>query len=133
MTNLERFLYQRDKIVEALKPCNIPTVMFNKDSIPKNLPCAIVILDTEDGIKATVRQFTATDIAWTVYLIVNAQNVEDPDLDLYSLKETFREAYLIAANRDIPHIEYYTSRIDGTRIVRIAKLDLLKSGSGSAS
>jgi hypothetical protein len=133
MTNLERFLAQRDKIVQSLQPCNIPTIMFNKDSIPKNLPCAIVILDTEDGIKATVRQFTSTDIAWTVYLIVNAQNADDPDLDLYKTKEQFRDNLLKYANRDIPHIEYYTSRIDGTRTVRIAKIDLLKSGSGAAS
>jgi hypothetical protein len=133
MTNLERFLTQRDKIVQSLQPCNIPTILFNKDSIPKNLPCAIVILDTEDGIKATSRQFTTTDIAWTVYLIVNAQNEDDPDLDLYKIKEKFRQAYLTLANRDIPHIEYYTSRIDGTRLVRIAKLDLLKSESGAAS
>jgi hypothetical protein len=133
MTNLERFLAQRDRIVQALQSCSIPTILFNKDNIPKSLPCAIVILDTEDGIKATVRQFTATDIAWTVYLIVNAQNVDDPDIDLYKIKEKFRDAYLATANRDIPHIEYYTSRIDGTRTVRIAKLDLLKSGSGAAS
>lgn len=133
MTNLERFLAQRDKIVQALQSCSIPTILFNKDSIPKNLPCAIVILDTEDGIKATSRQFTATDIAWTVYLIVNAQNADDPDLDLYKTKDQFRDYYLTLANRDIPHIEYYTSRIDGTRTVRIAKLDLLKSGSEAAS
>jgi hypothetical protein len=133
MNHLERFLAQRDKIVQCLQNCSIPTILFNKDNIPKNLPCAIVILDTEDGIKPTSRQFTSTDIAWTVYLIVNAQNVDDPDLDLYKIKEKFRVAYLTLANRDIPHIEYYTSRIDGTRTVRIAKLDLLKSGSGAAS
>jgi hypothetical protein len=132
MINLERFKKQRDVIVHSLQPC-IQTILFNKDSIPKTLPCAIVILDTENGIKGTSRQFTSTDIAWTVYLIVNAQNVDDPDLDLYALKEKFRETYLTLANRDIPHIEYYTSRIDGTRLVRIAKLDLLKSGSGAAS
>jgi hypothetical protein len=133
MTNLERFLAQRDKIVQSLQSCSIPTIMFNKDNIPKSLPCAIVILDAEDGIKATSRQFTSTDIAWTVYLIVNAQNVVDPDIDLYKTKEQFRDNLLKYANRDIPHIEYYTSRIDGTRLVRIAKIDLLKSGSGAAS
>ncbi|MDP3115462.1 MAG: hypothetical protein Q8M98_11940 [Candidatus Cloacimonadaceae bacterium] len=132
MTNLERFLSQRDTIVESLQSC-VQNIMFNKDSIPKTLPCAIVILDAEDGIKPTSRQFTSTDIAWTVYLIVNAQNVDDPDLALYNFKEEFRENYLKFSNRDIPHIEYYTSRIDGTRLVRIAKLDLLKSGSGAAS
>jgi len=133
MTNLEHFLAQRDKIVQALQSCSIPTILFNKDSIPKNLPCAIVILDTEEGTKGTVKQFISSDIAWTIFLIVNAQNADDPDLEIYKLKEHFRENYKKLVSRDIPHVEYYTSRIDGTRLVRIAKIDLLKSGSGAAS
>jgi len=130
---LDRFEKQREIIVQALQTCGIPTILFNKDSIPKNMPCAIVILDSEDGTKGTVRQFTSSDIAWTVFLIVNAQNADDPDWDVYNLKEKFRDCYMTLASRDVPHIEYYTSRIDGTRLVRIAKLDLLKSGIGAAS
>ena len=133
MNFLDRFEKQREIIVQALQTCGIPTILFNKDSIPKNLPCAIVILDTEEGTKGTVRQFTSSDIAWTVFLIVNAQNADDPDTDLYKLKEQFRDNLIKLASRDIPHVEYYTSRIDGTRLVRIAKIDLLKSGSGAAS
>jgi hypothetical protein len=74
-----------------------------------------------------------TDIAWTVFLIVNAHNVDDPDSDLYQLKEMFRSYYQKLMNRDIPSIEYYASRIDGSRLVRIAKIDLLKVGTGASS
>jgi hypothetical protein len=30
-------------------------------------------------------------------------------------------------------VEYYTSRVDGSRLVRIAKIDLLKVGNGASS
>ncbi|MDD3524821.1 MAG: hypothetical protein PHQ41_09035 [Candidatus Cloacimonetes bacterium] len=133
MTNHERFIAERKRIEDALKFSDIPTIQFNKDVIPKQLPCAIVILDSETGKNGTSRQFTSTDLAWTVFLIVNAQNVADPDSDLYMLKEKFRSFYLKLMNRDLPSVEYYTSRIDGTRLVRIAKIDLLKVGTGASS
>jgi len=107
--------------------------LFNKDNIPKSLPCAILILDSEVGKQGTSRQYVDTDIAWTVFLIVNAQKVSDPDAELYELKEKFRASYVKLMNRDLPSVEYYTSRIDGTRLVRIAKIDLLKSGTGAGS
>ncbi len=133
MTNHERFLAERKRIEDALKFSDIPTIQFNKDVIPKVLPCAIVILDSETGKNGTSRQYVSTDIAWTVFMIVNAQNIADPDSDLYQLKEKFRSYYQKLMNRDLPSVEYYTSRIDGTRLVRIAKIDLLKAGTGASS
>ena len=133
MSAHEKFIADRNRIVDALKFCDIPTIQFNKDSIPKQLPCAIVILDSETGKNGTSRQFVNTDIAWTVFLIVNAHNVDDPDSDLYQLKERFRTFYIKLMNRDIPSMEYYTSRVDGSRLVRIAKIDLLKVGNGASS
>ena len=133
MTNHERFIVERKRIEDALKFSDVSTIQFNKDVIPKQLPCAIVILDSETGKNGTSRQYVSTDIAWTVFLIVNAQNVSDPDSDLYQLKEKFRSFYLKLMNRDLPSIEYYTSRIDGTRLVRIAKIDVLKVGTGASS
>ncbi len=133
MSAYEKFIADRNRIVDALKFCDIPTIQFNKDSIPKQLPCAIVILDSETGKNGTSRQFVSTDIAWTVFLIVNAHNVDDPDSDLYLLKEKFRTFYLKLMNRDLPSVEYYTSRVDGSRLVRIAKIDLLKTGTGASS
>jgi hypothetical protein len=133
MSAFEKFIADRNRIVDALKFSDIPTIQFNKDVIPKQLPCAIVILDSETGKNGTSRQYVDTDIAWTVFLIVNAQNVSDPDSDLYQLKEKFRSFYLKLMNRDLPSVEYYTSRVDGSRLVRIAKIDLLKVGSGASS
>ena len=133
MTTLEKFIFQRDRITQALNLAGVTEVLYNKDNIPKTLPCAILILDSEAGKHGTSRQYVDTDIAWTVFLIVNAQNVTDPDAILYALKEKFRSFYLKLMNRDIPSIEYYTSRVDGTRLVRIAKIDLLKAGTGAGA
>ena len=133
MTALDKYQAERSRISEALKLSAVAEILYNKDNIPKNLPCAILILDSEIGKHGTSRQYVSTDIAWTVFLIVNAYNVDDPDSDLYQLKEKFRSFYLKLMNRDLPSVEYYTSRIDGTRLVRIAKIDLLKSGIGASS
>ena len=133
MTTTEKYQAERDSISEALGLAGVVELLYNKDNIPKKLPCAILILDSETGKHGTSRQYVNTDIAWTVFLVVNAQNIQDPDSDLYLLKEKFRYYYLKLMNRDLPSVEYYTSRIDGTRLVRIAKIDLLKAGTGAAS
>ena len=133
MTALEKFQSERSRITQAISDAGVAEVLLNKDNIPKSLPCAILILDSESGKNSTSRQYVDTDIAWTVFLIVNAQKASDPDTELYELKEKFRAVYVKLMNRDLPSVEYYTSRIDGTRLVRIAKIDLLKSGTGAGS
>ncbi|HRY84295.1 MAG TPA: hypothetical protein P5533_06645 [Candidatus Cloacimonadota bacterium] len=133
MTGLEKFGNERAGIRQALMDAGIAQVMYNKDDIPKDLPAAIVILDGETGRNGTARRYVDTEIAWTVYLIVNASKADDPDADLYALKEKFREKYQAAMYRDIPEIEYYTSRVDGARLVRVARLALLRSGTGAGS
>ncbi len=133
MTAVEKYQAERSRISESLKLAGVAEILYNKDNIPKNLPCAILILDSETGKHGTSRQYVDTDIAWTIFLIVNAQNVTDPDTALYQLKDKFRSYYQKLMNRDLPSVEYYTSRIDGTRLVRIAKIDLLKSGTGAGS
>jgi len=133
MTGFEKFENERSSIRQALMEVGVATVMYNKDDIPKELPAAIVILDGEKGKNGTGRRYVDTDIAWTVYLIVNATKAEDPDADLYRLKESFRAKYQAAMYRDIPEIEYYTSRVDGARLARVARLALLKSGTGAGS
>jgi hypothetical protein len=134
MTNLNKYTAQRTAIVTALNATTaITTVLFNKDDIPKSLPAAIVILDDETAKNGTSKRFVDTDIAWTVFLIINAHNADDPDTALYSLKESFRTNLQSSLGRDIPHVEYYTSRIDGARLVRIAKISLLRPNTGAAS
>ncbi len=133
MSTLEKYQAERNRITEALKQAGVTELLYNKDNIPKNLPCAILILDSETGKLSTSKQYVDTDIAWTVFLIVNAQNVIDPDSTLYQLKERFRSHYQKLMHRDLPSVEYYTSRIDGSRLVRIAMIDLLKAGTGAGS
>ena len=133
MTATEKYQAERDSISEALSLAGVAELLYNKDNIPKKLPCAILILDSETGKQGTSRQYLDTDIAWTVFLIVNAQNVIDPDSTLYQLKERFRSHYQKLMHRDLPSVEYYTSRIDGSRLVRIAMIDLLKAGTGAGS
>ncbi len=131
MTGTEKFLFERESLRTALVEAGVATVIYNKDEIPKELPAAIVVLDGETGKNATGRRFTDTDLAWSVFLLVNATKAEDPDAELYRLKEAFREKYQAATFRDIPEIEYYTSRVDGARLVRVARLALLKRGTGA--
>jgi hypothetical protein len=90
-------------------------------------------LDSESGNKGTSKRYMDTEISWAVYLIVNATQVSDPDTTLYTLKEAFRAQYLTKMNRDFPQVEYYSSRTDGARAVRVAKISLLRSGSNAGS
>jgi hypothetical protein len=128
MNTTDKFIADRDKLVACLQPIVGDNIQFNKDIIPKSFPCAIVILDTEVGIR-----FTSTLITWTIYLITNAHEVADPDLAIYVLKDKFREIYQTQFNKDIPSVEYYTSRVDGTRPVLIAKLNVTPQQSLSES
>ncbi|GAB1366303.1 hypothetical protein MASR1M36_11740 [Candidatus Cloacimonadaceae bacterium] len=45
-----------ERISEALNLAGVAETLYNKDNIPKNLPCAIVILDSETGKNGTSRQ-----------------------------------------------------------------------------
>ena len=130
---MSRFESEREQIKAALEAAGVEEVCFNKDEVPKKLPAAIVVLDGETGRNGTVRRFVDTDLAWSVYLIVNATRADDPDKDLYELKEDFRAEYQDSMYRDIPEIEYYTSRVDGARLVRVARLVLVPSPKGGGS
>ena len=130
---MSKMTSERSAITAALNKAEITNVLYNKDDIPKLLPAAIVTLESETGKNGTSKRFTDTDLAWSVFLIVNAQNVADPDGALYTLKESFRKTYIGTMGRDFPAIEYYSGRIDGARLVRIAKISLLRSGIGAGS
>lgn len=134
MSNLEKFKAERAAITKALEDMRtVGTIQYNKDDVPKSLPAAIIILESEQGKNATAKRFCDTDIAWTVYLIVNAHNVADPDTALYTLKESFRDKYLAALGRDFPNVEYYSTRSDDARPVRVAKITINKPGIGASS
>ena len=96
MTPKETFLYERQAIVAALEKAGIHSILLNKDSVPTDLPAAIVALNTETGKLGTSRRFASSDLDFSVYIVVNAHEVRDPDADLYHYKEAFREAYRAA-------------------------------------
>ncbi len=117
----------RTIISAALTAAGCKCVLLNKDNVPKELPAGVITMESEDGRNGTSRRYVSTDISWTVYLVVNAQNADDPDADLYALKEKLRAELISRLGRDIPHVEYYTSRSDGARLVRVARCDLYKA------
>jgi hypothetical protein len=125
----EAFLADRQRIVDALQRASIAEIRFHKDDLPKVFPCAVVVLETEDGLLPTGRQYLESRLGWTIYLVVDAFQKLDPDSDLYTLKEDFRDKYIKLLGRDFAHIDYYSARVDGTRTVRIAKLTTAKGGS----
>ena len=53
MTPLEKYQAERNRISEALNLAGVAETLYNKDNIPKNLPCAILILDSEAGKHGT--------------------------------------------------------------------------------
>lgn len=122
------FTTERERISSALQQAGVLNVGYSKDYLPQRFPAAIVTLESEDGILPTAHRFTDTRLSWAVFLVVNATNAADPDTALYALKETFRQAYIALKGKDLAHIEYYTSKIDGARTVRVAKLSLGKGG-----
>ncbi len=132
MTATEKYEDEKKTITQAVKDGGISLVLYNKHNIPKSLPAAILTLNEETGKNGTSKRYTDTDISWTLYLIVNSENVDDPDAVLYPLKEAIREKYQTAMHRDFPDVVYYDSRLD-PRLVRIAKIELTKPGSGVSS
>lgn len=48
MTALEKYLAERSLISEALNLAGVAETIYNKDNIPKNLPCAILLLDSKN-------------------------------------------------------------------------------------
>lgn len=99
----------------------------NVNSLPDDLSsgfqAAIVSLERETGKDATRKRFVSTDLAFDIFLVVDAAtDIADPDLALYTLKEAFRDAYLASVNKDFASIEYYPSYVDGTHPVKICKL-----------
>ncbi len=56
MTALEKYQAECSRISEALNLAGVAETLYNKDNIPKNLPCAMLILDSETGKHGTSRQ-----------------------------------------------------------------------------
>ncbi len=123
----------RSQIETALQNTGaIKSIRFDKNDIPKELPAAIVSLESETGLNKTSKRYTRSDFSFSVFLIVNAHQADDPDADLYNLKESFRDAWQTAAGRDFEHVEYYSARHDGARLVRVAAIVIQNLPGGRA-
>ncbi len=48
MTALEKYQAERNRISEALNLAGVAETIYNKDNIPKNLPCAMLFLDSKN-------------------------------------------------------------------------------------
>jgi hypothetical protein len=124
-----RFSTIRSNIDTALK--NTGIVAGNRKTNPNSVPdvlttgfnASLVTIHKETGKDGTRKRFTSTDLAFDIFLIVDAaSDIPDPDLALYTLKESFRDQYQTLIKKDFPEIEYYNSYVDSSHPVRIAKL-----------
>jgi hypothetical protein len=118
------FQITRAHIVTALKNAGIgeSNISFDKESIPTAFPSAMVILEGESGILKTNKRFLEEIYNISIFLIINAEKVTDPDVEIMILKEAFRVQYLLLLKKDFPKVEYYNARADSGRKVKIAKI-----------
>lgn len=119
--NAERYRAERNKLEQALIAAGITEVEFSQFVIPKALPAAIVVIESEKGKNPSRNRYNASDLNWSVYIIVNAKNDNDPDLALFEKKELFRQETIETMGMDWETTDYYPSRVE-TREVRIAHL-----------
>ncbi len=118
------FQITRAHIVNALKNAGIGenNISFDKESIPTAFPSAMVILEGESGILKTNKRFLEEVYNISIFLIINAEKVTDPDVEIMILKEAFRVQYQLLLKKDFPKVEYYNARADSGRKVKIAKI-----------
>jgi len=118
------FQITRAHIVKALKNAGIQVnnISFDKESIPTAFPSAMVILEGESGILKTNKRFLEVVYNISIFLIINAEKVTDPDVEIMILKEAFRVQYQLLLKKDFPKVEYYNARADSCRKVKIAKI-----------
>jgi hypothetical protein len=118
------FQITRTHIVKALKNAGIEekNISFDKESIPTAFPSTMVILEGESGILKTNKHFLEEVYNISIFLIINAEKVTDPDVEIMILKEAFRVQYQLLLKKDFPKVEYYNARADSGRKVKIAKI-----------
>lgn len=105
-----------DKPVKIFK-----SVLYNKDNVPKELPAVIVSVLSEQPSSKSRSRYNDSSLSWEIFVVVNAHGVSDPDADLLLAKETLREAIIGELGRDFDEVDYYSSRADGSRQVRVAR------------
>ena len=106
---------------------NKDLVSYNEYFMPNELPAAIITIRNETGIKGTFKQYTESSFDFEIFLIVKLKGVEDPDLELYNLKEAVRAAYKRKLHKDFPRVEYYPTKLKALD-VKVAKIYTYKGG-----
>ena len=126
---ITKFSSVRSSILAAVTSAGISdgNKLTNVNALPDDLSggfkAAIVSLEQENGKDATRTRFISTDLVFDIFLVVDAaDDIADPDLALYTLKESFRDAYLASVKKDFASISYYPSYVNGTHPVKICKL-----------
>ncbi len=115
----------RNQIVAILAKVEIPEarVYFRKDKVPFDFPAAMVILEGDEGVNPSLRTYNSLKLQIAIYLLIKIDGVEDPDIAIMTMKETFRTNLIKAIDRDIVGCEYCDATADSRR-VRVAKLNL---------
>lgn len=128
MTNTDIFLEHRNKLKQCLLDAGIleDNILYSQELIPEGLPAGIIALCDETGKNGTSRQYAATELDFIIYLVVDAQDVADPDLDAYRLKEVVRTSYKELLHKDFPKVTYYPSRYKAAQRIRIARIETVK-------
>jgi len=123
MSFTEKFISERSKIEAALSASGIKQILRDKNKIPSVFPAAIVTIKEEEGKDPADIEYLQTNLNFEIYLVTDAFNDADPDLTIYQLKEAFRNNYLSSLFNDFRKIQYYDSKVNGTRPVKIAMME----------
>jgi len=121
---LENFYNERDKIVQACIAAEglISTdVYYSEFAIPKALPAVMITLHDEKDEDLASSGYQDNAYHFNLFVIVNAQDVADPDTVIVTLFELIRAKYKLNKFHDFQNIDVYFSRLEGTREVRILK------------
>jgi hypothetical protein len=125
MAKIEKFIEERNNIKQALNDASIQDIYTSKNKVPSKLPCAILTLAEETGKNDSSEGYLDSDIEFELFIVVNAgEKISDPDLEIFTLKEAFRESYKELLFKDIANIRFYDSKVSGTKSVKIARMIL---------
>ena len=115
----------RNQIKEALNKLSIPDslIYYRKDKVPNDFPAAMILVEGDRGENPMKHGYNDLKLQIAVCLIIKIDNVDDPDLEIMTLKEEFRDEYKKLVGKDAEECEYYDARAD-SRKVRIAKIKI---------
>lgn len=120
---LESFYNERDKIVQACIGAEIDSgnIHYSEMIVPPELPAVIVTMHDEKDHDLASNGYQDNVYHFNIFVIVNAQDVADPDTVVVTLFETIRAQYKNNKFHDFHDIEVYFSRTRSAQEVRILK------------